>query len=648
MSRRQSKMTGKMTGKMKKKYFPLQEGRFQEIYVQDVLIPEKLQGKLQIISCLSHREEQQVYLTKNENGRKSILKVAQKNQIPFLEKEAEYLKSAQFSFIPKYLDAGKEETGYWLLKEYIEGDTLWERVERQGPFMQAEADALILRICTMIGRFHKSEPPIIHRDIKPQNIVLTEEGNLFLIDMGTARTFRSEASHDTIFVGTRLSAAPEQYGYRQTDARTDIYALGVLYLYLLTGNMKLQTVEFAAQISSKRRKIVEICTRMEPEERYQSCTQLSTAVLAAGDGKGNLRKKYRKYGITMLTVLGLIGGVCFVHYTSERAPYQFREEMIEEAVRNQLGKGDTEFVSKQELRKIEVLRICGNTILEAGDQHRQYCGHHYINGMEQAEITGTVQDLSDLSYMKNLRELILDGQQITDIAALKKLPLERVSLCDNPLKNCAVFSNIGTLKQLELDHTDLDTLKPITNLKELEHLDIGDTRVKRLEPLSEVESLRTLMMAGISVIDIEMLEKMPLETLVLHSNVTGTEAAAGKITGLKDLTIYNYHDSNLQPLLELNNLVSLTVYGGTLHTLEGIEKFPLLERLNIGWTLVTDLTPVRQLERMRELWIEEVDADDYTPILELRLLKQLGCSSWQTQEIRELTDEPWFEIVETE
>ena len=132
----------------------------------------------------------------------------------------------------------------------------------------------------MVGQFHQQKPSMIHRDIKPQNIVITKEKNLFLIDMGTVREYKEDIRQDTVFVGTKPTAAPEQYGYRQTDGRADIYALGVLYLFLLTGSLDVQCPKNWELLDEHVCAVIWKCTKMDPDDRYQSCEELKKAVCA--------------------------------------------------------------------------------------------------------------------------------------------------------------------------------------------------------------------------------------------------------------------------------------------------------------------------------------------------------------------------------
>lgn len=271
--------------------------RFREIYSQDVKLPGRLGSQITIISCIAYSDNQQVYLVKDKKGQLLILKLAQGEKISFLRRDAAMLKKRSFSFLPRCVCYTENKENGYLLREYIKGDTLWEWVNKRGTFRLKEANDIMCRLCGMVDQLHRRKPPVIHRDIKPQNIVLTEERNLFMIDMGTVREYKETGSQDTRPVGSRPTAAPEQYGYSQTDRRSDIYALGMLYLFLLTGNMNLQELRYQDITVRAARKIIEKCTRMDPDDRYQNCRELKRAI-SSMQGRKASEKKLQLAGMT--------------------------------------------------------------------------------------------------------------------------------------------------------------------------------------------------------------------------------------------------------------------------------------------------------------------------------------------------------------
>ena len=180
-----------------------------------------------------------------------------------------YLKALDSIYFPKIFEIIEEDGRLILIEEYIRGQTLEGYVQALGTLSWSSVRTIMLQLIEAVGLLHYYQPPIIHRDIKPSNIVRSPEGIWKLVDFNTARFYDAKASRDTTFLGTRSFAAPEQFGDLQTDARTDIYALGAMMNYLLTGESHKKQL-----VGGEVGRIIENCTRFSPDERYQNIGQL--------------------------------------------------------------------------------------------------------------------------------------------------------------------------------------------------------------------------------------------------------------------------------------------------------------------------------------------------------------------------------------
>ncbi|MCL2882339.1 MAG: serine/threonine protein kinase [Coriobacteriia bacterium] len=192
-----------------------------------------------------------------------------------------------------------------VIMEYLDGPTLQECVEQYGSYEPQQAARWALGMCGALCFLHTcSASPIIHRDIKPAHVIL-QDGQVKLIDFGIARTWKSGEKHDTEYLGTRGYAAPEQFGYSQTDVRTDIYACGATLYFLLTGEQfdaqchgALEKVASGATVESGSSnagtssvaalivppdlaRIICRCTEFSPDARYQSIAELIAALQEA-------------------------------------------------------------------------------------------------------------------------------------------------------------------------------------------------------------------------------------------------------------------------------------------------------------------------------------------------------------------------------
>jgi serine/threonine protein kinase len=144
--------------------------------------------------------------------------------------------------IPAYYEHLTDAENWYLISQYIEGQTLEDYLRNVPGGYLAEKEVLVLGIALagLMQRLHSNEPPVIFRDLKPSNIMLTPERTFFLIDFGIARTFAPNKTKDTTPLGSPGYAPPEQYGRAQTDQRSDIYSLGATLQTLLTGHDPLE------------------------------------------------------------------------------------------------------------------------------------------------------------------------------------------------------------------------------------------------------------------------------------------------------------------------------------------------------------------------------------------------------------------------
>jgi serine/threonine protein kinase len=150
--------------------------------------------------------------------------------------EASMLINLRHNSIPVIHDFfARGEDRWYLVMDYIEGTTLKQTAQERGQIPEVEVLDWAKQLCDILDFLHTRKPPVIFRDLKPANIMLTPDGVIKLIDFGIARHFRQGQTADTAAYGSAGFAPPEQYGQNQTDARSDIFALGATLHYLLTG-----------------------------------------------------------------------------------------------------------------------------------------------------------------------------------------------------------------------------------------------------------------------------------------------------------------------------------------------------------------------------------------------------------------------------
>lgn len=213
------------------------------------------------IRLLKQSKRGTVYLvSEKDTGRLCIRKQLQ-GRYPVYE----LLQSCPYPFLPQIYEVTSEGGVTTVVEEYIEGCS-----PGGGTLPEKQLLKIAKELCSVLTFLH--EKGIIHRDIKPSNIILAKDGHIRLIDFDAARMLKEDLKQDTELLGTRGYAPPEQYGFAQTDGRTDIYALGVTLKQLL-GN---QAGKW------KYRRIIRKCTQIDPDRRYSSPNQVKRALMLAG------------------------------------------------------------------------------------------------------------------------------------------------------------------------------------------------------------------------------------------------------------------------------------------------------------------------------------------------------------------------------
>lgn len=251
-------------------------------------------GKYKILNVVGKGGMSVVYLAMNERANKQwAIKEVRKDGVQNFEVvkqnlivETELLKKFNHPNLPSIIDVIDGDGTFLIVMDYIEGNPLSKALETSGAQAQEDVIEWSKQLCDVLGYLHSRKPPIIYRDMKPSNVMLKPDGNVMLIDFGTAREFKSNSVADTTCLGTQGYAAPEQFGGQgQTDARTDIYCLGATMYHLVTGHnpctppYEMYPIrQWNPSLSSGLEEIILKCTQRNPDDRYQSCAELLYAL----------------------------------------------------------------------------------------------------------------------------------------------------------------------------------------------------------------------------------------------------------------------------------------------------------------------------------------------------------------------------------
>ncbi|GAE05363.1 hypothetical protein JCM10914_1461 [Paenibacillus sp. JCM 10914] len=216
--------------------------------------------------------------------------------------EAQLLIKLSHPRLPRIVDFFHlSAVGYsYLVMDYIQGMTL-EKYFR-GHRDKITPDflfSLTEQLLDVLEYLHRHEPQVVFRDLKPSNIMLTEQLEVRLIDFGIARSYRQEGGEDTVKLGTVGFAAPEQYGGRQSDERADLYGLGAILLYLATGGKFSEWItgverHIRGDLAREMVPVIRKLLQYAPEHRYQSTMEVRTALSMICEQLDHLRSEQER------------------------------------------------------------------------------------------------------------------------------------------------------------------------------------------------------------------------------------------------------------------------------------------------------------------------------------------------------------------
>lgn len=490
------------------------------------------------IECLSFNlSTETLYVKHRLTGQYAVAKCYTGKTLLQKNTENHILHTLRHPGLPALIDEYENETMLCVVREYIPGVTLADAIAK-GPLPQQQAVSILTQLCDILTYLHGQSPPIIHRDIKPQNIILAEDGTAKLIDFGISRMHDPNAVRDTVFYGTQEYAPPEQYGFAQTDGRSDVFSLGIVMGALLTAQASRAEAEKAIQ-HKRLLHIYRKSTDFSPSRRYASAAQMKTALLHT-----NVQRQQWWMRLDILTLacfLCLLGGFSLGRYTNllSLSPntLSFIEPMIEKAVRLQLGREPHEPITAKDALAVTELYLFGNEVITKTEEEMDRAANGLLKTGRMK--TGPIHTLADLTQLPNLQRVSVAMQQVSDLKPLAALPqLEVLVIKNNPIEDIAPLSGLkrlyrlsafgilvkdftvlatcpnlatldagGTLAQTPADFfglnslTDLyihrltlDTLNGIDTLRKLQYIDLYDVRDGDLSPLLSVPFLQNILL----------------------------------------------------------------------------------------------------------------------------------------------------------
>lgn len=226
--------------------------------------------------------------------------------------EANILVKLRHHNLPRVCAFFEDHGRSYLVMEFIHGESLEKRLAHaNAPLLQSQVIDWAVQVCDVLTYLHSRPQPVIFRDMKPSNIMVTLEGRIKLIDFGIARTYKIGKRRDTITMGSENYAAPEQWGKAQSDARADIYGLGATVYHLLTNvpplpafvpSPRVPVQQYNQSVSAAMVAIVDRAMEHDRKRRFASAQEMRTALIAAASRRD--RRRLTLYAHPANTQLG--------------------------------------------------------------------------------------------------------------------------------------------------------------------------------------------------------------------------------------------------------------------------------------------------------------------------------------------------------
>lgn len=236
-------------------------------------IPQNVIEQYEVGQLLFSSHHSQIFsLIRKSDRHVCTLKAISKNSS--LTFDFESILNLKHSRLPNVYYIGQSTKYVYVIKDYIPGMTLRKFLESRGNLTDAEIFKLCMQLLDIIEYFHHPDRSIVYRDIKPDNIIIDKDGELFLIDLETIRIVKKDSDSDTVSIVTRGFASPEQYGYSQTDQRSDIYSFGATLYFIFK---KVPPSPFHPNfdgIPTKWQAVISKCLKFNPQHRYKDIATL--------------------------------------------------------------------------------------------------------------------------------------------------------------------------------------------------------------------------------------------------------------------------------------------------------------------------------------------------------------------------------------
>lgn len=550
--------------------------------------PPELLEKCELLECFCDKGDTRTLLARMRDGDAlAVVKCFIAGGPLYDREEPEALKALDAPPLPRFIAEFKGERMRCTLREYVPGRTLAE-LSGERAFTPEQVIDIGEQLCGQMESLHGLTPPVVHRDIKPQNVVIRPDGQAVLIDFGISRVV-TEASGDTLVFGTEGFAPPEQYGFAQTDARSDIFALGMLLNWLLRGDQPPPR-----RPATALDRVIRRCAAFDPGERYPTAARVKRALAGVRPRAVRRRRLLAAAVALCLVAAAAVLGAGISRRAAARVT--FSQPLMEQAARANLGLAEGEPLTREKLAAVEGIYIVADAAYPDPDSFYPAINRWYAEGRP---VRGEMTDLADLALMPNVRQVCVVAQELADISAL---------------------SGLKQLDKVEFKHNLIEDISALSGMEKLTSVGINDNPVRDISPLARCANLSFLDLCDVRSYDPAAIADLGNFDYLDLSNPTES---------------YNYLDGKSVSVLKLNwtGLTDLTA-------LDGVTR---LEELEIGHTDVLDLSPLTRHAGLKRLIIPAVPAGDLSPLASIPLLEEIIVSEDMLEKVAAL-GEVAFEV----
>ena len=500
---------------MSKSHASIFLAQYKEEYFSSELLERYMPMEL-----LADKDHIQTFLLKDKmSGRQIVAKRFETNSLT----EEDLLPRLSHEGLPVFVEKIQTMDQLYILREYVPGIPLDQYTKT--PLPEKQVLEIGQKLCNVLAYLHGLNPPVIHRDIKPSNIIIEpKSAKITLIDFDIARRYTPDAKNDTICMGTQSFSPPEQYGYSQTDNRSDIYALGVVLCWMLTGESN--PAEAPGKIHTKAlSRIIRRCTAFDPAKRYANVLQVKRDLKYCHK---NTVKKAVAVAVAICAAFALFGGGYIAgRYTQADIPpldsffeksIVFNDPVLEDRVREgmQITNGDITGVQAEKVEKfdlsaaspgvpeknkiqdISVLAYFKNlkSLDLSWNRMEDITPLTGLNKLERLYLNGNgaIRDYAPLAELVNMKDIMFVGCQVdsADLQSCAQMNmLESFWVESVYLKDAGIVSNFPNLRKLVLKECGVQDISPVSGLTLLEDINLEDTPVSDLSPLLSLHNLKT-------------------------------------------------------------------------------------------------------------------------------------------------------------